>query len=74
LLAALAAICVERNYGRLEWSVLDWNLSARTFYRTLGAAPTAGWDRWRLDGAGLAELARSTKPGGNDSSRSFLIT
>jgi GNAT superfamily N-acetyltransferase len=59
LLAGLAALCAERGYTRLEWSVLDWNTSAQAFYRTLGAAPTAGWDRWRLDGDGLAGLARS---------------
>jgi GNAT superfamily N-acetyltransferase len=37
LLAELARICVEQNYGRLEWAVLDWNEPALGFYRSLGA-------------------------------------
>src|SRR6266581_3626327 len=36
LLAGLAAICVSRNYGRLEWWVLDWNAPAIGFYSSLG--------------------------------------
>jgi GNAT superfamily N-acetyltransferase len=74
LLAGLAALCAERGYSRLEWSVLDWNTSAQAFYRTLGAAPTAGWDRWRLDGDGLTRLARfagPVDPGGTSRNRPF---
>ncbi|MBU4464365.1 MAG: GNAT family N-acetyltransferase, partial [Actinobacteria bacterium] len=37
LLATLAAICVERGYSRLEWTVLDWNTPAVGFYRSIGA-------------------------------------
>ena len=58
LLARLARVCVERGYGRLEWSVLDWNEPAIGFYRTLGADPVDGWTRYRLDGAALTEAAR----------------
>ena len=50
---ALAAICVERGYARLEWAVLDWNVDAQGFYRTLGAVPMDEWTVWRLDGAAL---------------------
>ena len=25
LIASLARVCVERDYSRLEWTVLDWN-------------------------------------------------
>ncbi|GIH77839.1 GNAT family N-acetyltransferase [Planobispora longispora] len=55
LLTELARICVERGYGRFEWSVLDWNTSAQAFYAAMGAVPTAEWDRWRLDGDALVK-------------------
>ena len=37
LMSALAKIAVERDYGRFEWAVLDWNDAAIRFYRSLGA-------------------------------------
>ena len=43
LLDALKA----RTAGRVEWAVLDWNESAHTFYRSLGAVPVEGWTIWR---------------------------
>jgi GNAT superfamily N-acetyltransferase len=57
LMSALARIAVQRDYGRFEWSVLDWNEPALRFYRSLGAKPHAGWTVQRLTGAPLAELA-----------------
>ncbi len=57
LLARLAAVCVEREYGRLEWSVLDWNEPSIGFYRALGAVPMDGWTTFRLDGEALASVA-----------------
>ena len=57
LLSALAAVCVERGYGRFEWWVLDWNTPAHGFYRALGADPQDGWTTWRVDGAALRTLA-----------------
>jgi GNAT superfamily N-acetyltransferase len=57
LLARLAAITVERNYGRLEWAVLDWNESAIGFYRKLGAAAMDEWTVFRLSGDALGALA-----------------
>jgi GNAT superfamily N-acetyltransferase len=59
LLAALAALCVERGYARLEWWVLDWNAPSIGFYRALGAVPMDEWTVHRLDGDALAALARS---------------
>jgi len=59
LLAALAGLCVDRGYGRLEWSVLDWNAPALAFYRSLGAVALDGWTTHRLDGPALAALGRS---------------
>lgn len=58
LLVRLAAVCRERGYGRLEWAVLDWNEPSIRFYRSLGAVSMDGWTTYRLDGAGLAGLAR----------------
>jgi len=57
LLAELARICVERGYGRLDWSVLDWNAPARRFYESLGAVPVGDWVIYRLTGPALRALA-----------------
>ena len=57
LLARLAAITVERNYGRLEWAVLDWNEPAIGFYKKLGALPMDEWTVYRLTGDALGSLA-----------------
>ncbi|NNH05428.1 GNAT family N-acetyltransferase [Microbacterium ulmi] len=57
LIASLAAVCVERGYSRLEWSVLDWNAPAIGFYRSIGAVPMSEWTTQRLVGDELAALA-----------------
>lgn len=57
LIASLAAVCVERGYSRLEWTVLDWNAPAIAFYRSLDAAPMDEWTTQRLTGDALAALA-----------------
>ena len=49
LLVELVAIARQRGYGRVEWSVLDWNAPAIGFYRSLGATPNDEWTVWRLD-------------------------
>ncbi len=59
LMIELAKICVARDYGRFEWSVLDWNEPALAFYRSLGALPQSEWTVQRLTGAPLAALARA---------------
>jgi len=59
LLKHLAAIAVERNYGRMEWMVLDWNETAIDFYRRLGAKPLEEWILCRLTGDELQRLGRS---------------
>ncbi len=61
LLKRLAEIAVERGYGRLEWSVLDWNTPSIEFYRSLGAVPMDEWIRYRLTGAPLMRLALSDR-------------
>ena len=45
----LLNIARERGYSRLEWSVLNWNVSANEFYRRRGASPIDGWTTWRLN-------------------------
>jgi GNAT superfamily N-acetyltransferase len=57
LLAELAATCVRRGYGRLEWWVLDWNAPAIGFYRSIGAEPMNEWTVQRLTGTALSRLA-----------------
>ena len=57
LLQELARICVERGYGRLEWSVLDWNELGIAFYRSMGAVPLDEWTTYRLAGPALAAVA-----------------
>ncbi|MGF1342938.1 N-acetyltransferase family protein [Streptomyces flavovirens] len=56
LLAELARICVERGYGRLEWSVLNWNAPSIAFYESLGARPQDEWTVYRLSDGALAAL------------------
>jgi GNAT superfamily N-acetyltransferase len=57
LIAELARICVERGYGRLDWSVLDWNAPTRRFYESLGAVTVDEWVIYRLTGPALHALA-----------------
>jgi GNAT superfamily N-acetyltransferase len=48
LLQRLAAICVERGYGRFEWHVLDWNTPSIDFYKSLGATVMPEWQLVRM--------------------------
>lgn len=57
LMAALARICVDRGYGRLEWWVLDWNTPAIDFYASQGARPMDQWTVHRIDAEALRALA-----------------
>lgn len=61
LLAHLARIAVERDCGRFEWSVLDWNAPSIAFYKSLGALPQDEWVRYRLTGEALHRLALQAK-------------
>jgi GNAT superfamily N-acetyltransferase len=61
LLAHLAQLAVERNCGRMEWSVLNWNEPAKGFYRRLGAAVMEDWRICRLTGDALARAARTAR-------------
>lgn len=57
LLFYVARLAKERNCGRLEWSVLDWNQPAIDFYKKLGALPMSEWTVFRVTGQRLDELA-----------------
>jgi GNAT superfamily N-acetyltransferase len=57
LLLHVARLAKERDCGRLEWAVLDWNQPAIDFYKKLGALPMSEWTVFRITGKRLAELA-----------------
>lgn len=59
LLRYVAGVARERQCGRLEWSVLDWNDPAVQFYKKLGAIPMNEWTVFRLTGENLTKLATS---------------
>lgn len=61
LLKKVASIAVERDCGRLEWSVLNWNESAKTFYRHMGADILADWQICRVTGDELKKLSLKSK-------------
>jgi GNAT superfamily N-acetyltransferase len=57
LITHLARLAVERNCGRMEWSVLAWNEPAIRFYTRLGAPPMPDWRICRLTGDPLTRVA-----------------
>jgi GNAT superfamily N-acetyltransferase len=59
LLSELARIAIERDCGRLEWAVLDWNKPAIDFYNRIGARQLSEWQIFRVKGASLDALART---------------
>lgn len=59
LLIHLAKLAMERDSGRLEWSVLDWNEPAIGFYKSIGARAMDDWSIFRLTGEELTRLAQS---------------
>lgn len=57
LIKNLAEICLDNGYGRLEWSVLDWNKPSIDFYESLDAKPQTEWIKYRLEGKSLKKLS-----------------
>jgi GNAT superfamily N-acetyltransferase len=57
MLVYIAGLAKERDCGRLEWSVLDWNEPAIKLYRGIGAVPMDDWTVYRVTGEALEELA-----------------
>jgi GNAT superfamily N-acetyltransferase len=56
LIKYLANLAVARGCGRLEWSVLDWNQPAISFYESIGANVLPDWRICRLTGEALIKL------------------
>lgn len=59
MLTAVAQLAVERQCGRFEWTVLDWNSNAIRFYESMGADVLPDWRVCRMTGEALLNLARS---------------
>jgi len=57
MLAHIAALARERDCGRFEWSVLNWNTPAIRTYENLDASPMKEWILYRLSGEALNKLA-----------------
>ena len=62
LLVHLARIAKERNCGRFEWAVLDWNEPSIAFYKKLGAIPLDDWTTFRMTGKALDALGKQPAP------------
>ena len=60
LLRALARIAEQRDCGRMEWAVLDWNEPALRFYKSLDARQMNEWIIHRLTPVEIARLAAET--------------
>ncbi len=60
LMKTLAALCVERGYTRFQWWVLDRNIPAIDFYRSIGAEAMSDWTVFRLSGKALDSFSVST--------------
>lgn len=58
LLEHLGALAVERDCGRFEWAVLDWNDNAIRFYEKMGATLMHDWRICRVTGDALARFGR----------------
>ena len=56
MFAYLGKLARERNCGRVEWWVLDWNEKAIQFYENLGAEGMDEWTVFRLTGEALKKL------------------
>jgi GNAT superfamily N-acetyltransferase len=61
ILSTLAQIALERNFGRFEWSCLDWNEPSINFYKKMGAVPMDQWTVYRVSGESLEKLAYGYK-------------
>lgn len=57
LFLEIVKIAKDRNCGRVEWSVLNWNKSAIDFYKSMQAIPMDEWTVYRLTADKIDELA-----------------
>ena len=60
LMKTLAKLCVERNFERFQWWVLDWNEPSINFYKSIGAEAMDEWTVYRLSGKALKSFADSS--------------
>ena len=60
LMNTLAQLCVDRNYERFQWWVLDWNEPSINFYKSIGAEAMDEWTVYRLSGSALKSFAASS--------------
>ena len=60
LMKTLAQLCVDRNYERFQWWVLDWNEPSINFYKSIGAEAMDEWTVYRLSGSALKSFAASS--------------
>lgn len=63
MLQHIVRLAKERNCGRVEWAVLDWNEPAIRFYESLGARAMSDWTIYRLSGSSLERLAEGNRMG-----------
>ena len=61
LLQAAAAVAVDRRRARMEWTVLEWNVAAKEFYKRMGAVIEPDWRVVRAMGGELTALAQPQK-------------
>ncbi|MCL2649209.1 MAG: GNAT family N-acetyltransferase [Phycisphaerales bacterium] len=66
MLQHLAQLTLARNYGRLEWTCLDWNTPSLAFYQSIGADNLKQWQLHRLTGETLKKFASPTSPSHRD--------
>jgi RimJ/RimL family protein N-acetyltransferase len=59
LLKRLCQIAVEKDCGRVEWTVIDWNEPSRQFYFSLGAQAMDEWTTFRMTPEVFKKLAES---------------
>ena len=59
LLKRLCQIAVEKECGRVEWTVIDWNEPSRQFYFSLGAKAMDEWTTFRMMPEEFKKLAES---------------
>lgn len=59
ILKEICQLAQERNCGRVEWWVLDWNERAINFYKKMGAVPMSEWTVFRMSEEGINRVVRN---------------
>ena len=52
---------IDKNCGRMEWAVLDWNEPALNFYNKIGATEMTEWKMFRLTENKMKELLKESE-------------